>query len=81
MRAVVDFGFANRQADELMADADPRNDASRRLLKRLGFHFSHHAKAMFCIDGDWVDNDRYGLPRSLNDSQTKGLRVGQTSQK
>ena len=66
MRAVVDYAFANRPVDHLLADIDPRNAASRRLLQRLGFAHSHHAKATFCIDGVWVDSDYYTLPRPEN---------------
>ena len=67
MRAVVDYAFANRLVDHLIADVDPRNDASRRLLMRLGFQYSHYAKATFCIDGVWVDSDYYVLPKVRDD--------------
>lgn len=63
MRAVVDYAFANRAVDHLMADIDPRNAASRKLLERLGFAYSHHAKNTFCIAGVWVDSDYYRLPK------------------
>ena len=63
MQAVVDYAFANRPVDHLLADIDPRNAASRRLLERLGFAYSHHAKATFCIERVWVNSDYYKLPR------------------
>ena len=37
MRAVIDHAFATQPVDPLMADVDPRNDASIRLLTKLGF--------------------------------------------
>ena len=63
MRALVDHAFAVRPLDHLLADIDPRNEASRRLLLKLGFHFRSHVKNTFCIDGVWVDSDYYVLPR------------------
>jgi RimJ/RimL family protein N-acetyltransferase len=63
MRAVVDHIFANHPFDHVWADIDPRNAASRRLLQRLGFVYSHHAKNTFCIAGVWVDSDYYTLSR------------------
>jgi ribosomal-protein-alanine N-acetyltransferase len=65
MRAVVDHAFAHRPVDHLLADIDPRNDASRRLLVKLGFHYSHHADNTFCISGEWVHSDFYILPRPV----------------
>ncbi len=66
MQAVVDHAFANWPVDHLMADIDPRNDASRKLLIRLGFRPSHHADNTFCIDGVWSHSDYFILPRPNN---------------
>lgn len=63
MAAVVDYAFAHRPVDHLVADIDPRNDASRRLLLKLGFQFYRHVKNTFCVSGGWVDSDYYVLPR------------------
>lgn len=65
MRAVVDYAFTHHPVDHLLADIDPRNDASRRLLVKLGFHYSHHADNTFCIGGEWVHSDFYMLPRPV----------------
>jgi [ribosomal protein S5]-alanine N-acetyltransferase len=65
MRAVIAFAFANHPVDHLTADVDPRNDASIRLLQRLGFEPSGHADNTFCIDGEWVHSDYYRLTRPV----------------
>jgi ribosomal-protein-alanine N-acetyltransferase len=65
MRAVVDCAFTTQPVDHLLADIDPRNVASRRLLEKLGFAYSHHADNTFCINGVWVHSDFYILPRPV----------------
>jgi ribosomal-protein-alanine N-acetyltransferase len=63
MVAVIAHAFANHPVDHLMADVDPRNAASIKLLKRLGFVLHSHADNTFCIAGDWVHSDYYRLER------------------
>ena len=63
MRAVITHAFATHPVDHLLADIDPRNTASQRLLLRLGFAYSHHADNTFCIAGTWVHSDYYRLIR------------------
>ncbi len=63
MRAVIDFAFAHHPVDHLMADIDPRNTASARLLERLRFVKSGHAAKTFCVAGEWSDSDYYRLER------------------
>jgi [ribosomal protein S5]-alanine N-acetyltransferase len=46
---------------ELLADTDPRNTASRRLLARLGFEETGHAARTWCIGGEWCDSIYYRL--------------------
>ncbi len=70
MVALIDHAFANRSGDHLLADIDPRNLASRRLLAKLGFQFSHHANNTFCIAGLWVDSDYYVLPRPAGQKES-----------
>lgn len=63
MTAVIAHAFANHPVDHLMADVDPRNEASVRLLKRLGFVLSGHEDNTFYIAGEWVHSDYYRLER------------------
>jgi len=66
MQAVIAYVFATFPLDYLTADVDPRNAASARLLGRHGFRFTHHAKATYCINGDWVDSNYYRLDRPVS---------------
>lgn len=38
-KAVIDYSFENLKADKLYAGHHPKNEASKRLLTRLGFHY------------------------------------------
>jgi RimJ/RimL family protein N-acetyltransferase len=42
--------------ESLVADVDPRNDASLTILQRLGFLETHRAKATLQINGVWCDS-------------------------
>lgn len=75
MRAVVDYAFANRPVDHLLADIDPRNDASRRLLVKLGFAYRDHVKNTFFISGVWLDSDYYVLPRAAWGGLQRGFQA------
>jgi ribosomal-protein-alanine N-acetyltransferase len=55
MTAVLARGFEGGTT-AIMADVDPRNAASLRLLARLGFQQTGTASATFEIDGVWVDS-------------------------
>lgn len=62
-RAVIEHVFRTRAVDELVADADPRNAGSIRVLTRLGFVETGRAERTFCIDGVWVDSVFFSLKR------------------
>ena len=40
-RAVIEFAFETLGVKGLFAGHHPANDASRRLIEKLGFHFTH----------------------------------------
>ncbi|WP_284947161.1 GNAT family N-acetyltransferase [Acidisoma cladoniae] len=63
MAAVIARGFASH-VEAIVADVDPRNAASLRLLERLGFQQTGDASATFEIDGVWVDSVYLTLTRS-----------------
>jgi len=46
---------------ELIADVDPRNMPSRRLLQRCGFSESGHAARTWYVSGEWCDSIYYRL--------------------
>jgi ribosomal-protein-alanine N-acetyltransferase len=55
LRAVVARGFA-RGHPAIVADVDPRNAGSLKLLGRLGFRKTGEAKATYLIGQDWTDS-------------------------
>lgn len=55
LHTIIDRAFA-RGIPRLEADVDPRNQASLRLLGRLGFTKTGEAKATFQLGDLWVDS-------------------------
>jgi RimJ/RimL family protein N-acetyltransferase len=55
LRATIEHAFA-RGVPRIIADIDPRNIASLKLFKRLGFHETGSAKATFQLGGVWADS-------------------------
>jgi len=51
--AFVDHCFARPEVTELTADVDPRNQASLKLLQRLGFVVTGTAENTFLIGDEW----------------------------
>lgn len=62
--AAIDHVFATRTLDDLIADVDPDNAPSIRLLERLGFVRTGSAKATIKVGGIWMDSLYYGLSRA-----------------
>lgn len=50
--------------DALTAEIDPRNAASERVLRKLGFEKVGAAERTFCIGGEWSDSAFFELSRS-----------------
>ena len=62
--AAIDHVFATRDLDDLIADVDPENAASIRLLERLGFVKTGFAERTWNIGGEWKNSLYYGLSRA-----------------
>ncbi|MBL8680463.1 MAG: GNAT family N-acetyltransferase [Myxococcales bacterium] len=54
--ALIEHVFRTRDVTELVADVDPRNVGSLRVLARLGFVEYGRAERTYCIDGTWTDS-------------------------
>lgn len=63
LAAFIDHVFATTTAPELTADVDPRNKASLKLLKRLGFEVTGEAKNTFQVADEWSDSIYLSLLR------------------
>lgn len=53
---ILPYLFFKRNYSELMADIDPRNEASQRLLKKFGFIVIGRREKTIKIAGEWVDS-------------------------
>ena len=62
-RAAIDHIFAAYDLDSITADVDPRNEASLRLLARLGFVETGRATATYEIEGEISDSVYLALRR------------------
>lgn len=61
--ALLDFGFEHWQLNRVEADIDPRNQASARLLDRLGFRHEGLLRERWIVAGEVSDSALYGLLR------------------
>lgn len=71
LTAAIDHLFAHHSFDQITADVDPANDASIRLLERMGFIKTGSAEVTMQVGGVWVDSLFYALTRSAWVAQRK----------
>lgn len=70
--AAIDHVFREGLTDVASADVDPENQASIRLLERLGFIVTGSAERTLNIGGEWKDSLYFALTR---DRWQAGLRT------
>lgn len=63
LRAVLDHIFRRPEVDRIIADVDPRNQASLRLLERLGFRETGRARGTWHVNGEICDSLYLALDR------------------
>lgn len=64
LNAILPLAFSrNPTLDVLIAEIDPRNAASARLLTRLGFTETHRVERTLWLAGEWCDSAFWRLPR------------------
>ena len=56
LAAVIDRAFSVHRLPRLVADVDPRNAASLRVLAKLGFVESGRKERTWCVGGVWCDS-------------------------
>jgi [ribosomal protein S5]-alanine N-acetyltransferase len=61
--AMLDYGFDHMNLHSVEAGVTPGNDASARLLQRLGFRLEGHLRESFLTDRGFVDSLIYSLLR------------------
>jgi [ribosomal protein S5]-alanine N-acetyltransferase len=59
--ALIDYGFRERKIANIVADVDPRNLRSIRMLERLGFHETRREANTIKIGQDWCDSVYFSL--------------------
>jgi RimJ/RimL family protein N-acetyltransferase len=63
LRAVIPHVFDALPVDRLEADVDPRNDASLKLLAKLGLRETGRAERTLQVGDEWCDSVYLALPR------------------
>jgi len=61
LRAVVSRAFRQLRLHRLEANIQPDNEASRRLVKRLGFKLEGFSPRYLKIAGRWRDHERWAV--------------------
>jgi ribosomal-protein-alanine N-acetyltransferase len=61
--AMLDYGFDQMNLHSVEAGVTPGNDASTRMLQRLGFRLEGHLRENFLTDRGFVDSLIYSLLR------------------
>ncbi|MFL6659998.1 MAG: GNAT family N-acetyltransferase [Massilia sp.] len=61
MGALLDYGFRELNLNRIEADVDPRNDASSKVLERMGFRQEGLLRERWIVNGEICDTAFYGL--------------------
>jgi [ribosomal protein S5]-alanine N-acetyltransferase len=64
LRAVLPRLFDELGFEELVADIDPRNRASEKLLKRVGFQDDRYEEKTMQVGDEWVDSQYLKLTKA-----------------
>lgn len=69
LEALLGHAFHELDLNRIEADIDPRNDASARLLERLGFRREGYMPERWIVHGEKADTAFYGLLRRYWDER------------
>lgn len=64
LEAALDYAFEVLDLNRIEADIDPRNDASAKVLKRLGFAEEGYMRERWIVHGEVCDTTFFGLIKS-----------------
>ena len=64
---VLEYAFQDLRLHRLEANIQPANQASLRLIRRLGFRQEGYSPDMLFIDGAWRDHERWAITREMTD--------------
>jgi len=74
LRAVISLAFRRLRLHRLEANIQPDNDASRRLLQRLGFRCEGFSPRYLKIAGRWRDHERWAV--TVEEWSSQNTRAG-----
>lgn len=60
-RELLRIGFEDLGLHRIVADADPRNTGSLRIMERLGMRHEALYREAFFLKGEWVDETHYAI--------------------
>ncbi|MEN3274401.1 MAG: [ribosomal protein S5]-alanine N-acetyltransferase [Massilia sp.] len=69
LEALLDHAFGALDLNRIEADIDPRNEASARLLERLGFRREGYMPERWIVHGEKADTAFYGLLKRYRDER------------
>ncbi|THB81148.1 MAG: N-acetyltransferase [Desulfobacteraceae bacterium] len=61
LTALIDYAFKELALNRIEADIDPRNSASEKILRRLGFLKEGHLRERWIINNEVTDSFIFGL--------------------
>lgn len=61
LERVIRLAFENFRLHRLEADIQPENNPSKRLIKKMGFTCEGISQRFICINGEWIDHERWAL--------------------
>ena len=59
--ALIDYGFQNLSLHRIWAQAAPENEASLRVLEKLGMTYEGLVRGIVLKDGRWRDAHQYSI--------------------
>lgn len=61
LKAIIEYLFVNLYKQRITCSIDPQNQASIKMVERLGFRKEAHFKQSIYVDGEWYDDVVYAI--------------------
>ncbi|MCG6913269.1 GNAT family N-acetyltransferase [bacterium BMS3Abin03] len=61
LKTIIDFGFHKMNLHSIEANVNPKNQKSKKLLKRLGFRKEAYFRENYLFEGKFLDSEIYSL--------------------
>ncbi len=73
LTTLIDFGFTKLGIHSFVANINPENNNSRKLLLKIGFQKEGYFRENYCYHGTFLDSETYGL--LISDFRQKSHQV------